>query len=59
MDLGESGFKIDTHVAMIAHTCISAVKEKNKSTLGLKAGEHYNLMMVRNNVFALFLDIMH
>ena len=46
IDLGESGFSIDKHVAAIAHTCISSVADKNKSTLGIKAREHYALMMV-------------
>jgi hypothetical protein len=58
IDLGESGFKIDKHVASIASTCISALEDKGKSTLGIKAREHFMLMMVCNlhcNSFALFL----
>ena len=46
IDIGESGFSIDKHVACIAHTCIEAVSNSGKSTLGIKALEHYQLMMV-------------
>lgn len=46
IDLGESGFSIDKHVASIASMAVEAVTVKGKSTLGLKAREHYGLMMV-------------
>ena len=46
IDIGDSGFAIDKHVAAIAHTCISSIADKGKSTLGIKAREHYALMMV-------------
>ena len=47
IDIGESGFSIDKHLACIAHTCAEATADSTKSTLGIKAREHYNLMMVR------------
>ena len=45
-DLGIAGYKIDKHVASIAHTTMDSIKDSDKSTLGLKATEHYDLMMV-------------
>ncbi len=45
IDLGESGFSIDKHVTSIALMAVEAVPVKGKSTLGLKAREHYGLKM--------------
>ena len=50
INLGESGFQVDKHVASIAHTCIQAAADKSKSMLGIKAREHYNLMMVSTDL---------
>ncbi len=49
--MGESGFCIDNHVASIAHTCIAAAADKSRSTLGIKAREHYALMLVSRSNF--------
>lgn len=46
IDTGISGFTVDKHVAGIAHSIAEVSKNKKKSTLGLKAREHYLLMMV-------------
>ena len=48
IDKGESGFNVSKHVACIAHTCIAATADKKRSTLGIKANEHYVLMMVHD-----------
>lgn len=47
IELGDAGFKIDKNLATIAQICIAKLENPKKSTLGIKAYEHYNLMMVR------------
>lgn len=46
IDMGESGITINPHIAAIAQTCIDALEDPSKSTLGIKANEHYGLMQV-------------
>ena len=59
IDIGESGFSIDKHIAAIAHTCVAAVADSSKKTLGIKAREHYELMMVSQVVFSCFYSLQH
>ena len=57
LEIGETGFKVDGHVASIAHTIMKMQAEKGKkSSLGFKAREHYLLMMVSSPTEYLLLN---